>query len=598
MKTPLSPEPAGPAYWRSLDELADTPEFRQWVENEFPSGAGEFLDPVTRRHFVKIMSASFLLAGLGATGCRRPTENIYPFAKMPENYAHGVPQFFATAMPSRRGAVPLVVKSSDGRPTKVEGNPDHPDSHSGTDPFAQASVLSLYDPDRATSYTRNGSIVTKAATLDALADLAGRFGDGDGVAFLMEQSSSPSRARMQQMVAAKYPKARWFVYEPVDFDAARNAASVAYQKSVAPYYNLDKAERILALDCDFLGSEENAAVNIRRFAQGRAVAGKDSAMSRLYAVESLFTLTGMNADHRLRVPPSLIVAVVARMALNILPSGDWDAKLKELSALAQPYDDWIVPCAQDLKASGEKSLVMAGYRLPAAAQMLVLAMNEALGAVAGHTVEFHEVPKASEEDIGLLAEELKNHKVQTLIILGGNPAYNAPADFNLRMMLLLGMRGKSVVRLGYYEDETAYHASLPNGRDQWDLPMAHFLESWGDARTANGTLVPIQPLIEPLFDGLTELEVLAILAGANTTKPYEIVRETFRLLGGPGENEWRKFLRDGFLAGSAAEPASVEFNGKLFEPVLGLVGGAQGNARPGQPGRGFPSRLQDGRRTA
>ena len=329
-------------------------------KTSFPSGASEFLDPVTRRHFVKIMSASFLLAGLGATGCRRPTENIYPFAKMPENYAHGVPQFFATAMPSRRGAVPLVVKSSDGRPTKVEGNPDHPDSNGGTDPFAQASVLSLYDPDRAQRYARNGSVTTKAAALDALADLAGTFGDGDGVAFLMEQSSSPSRARMQRMVSEKYPKARWFVYEPVDLDAARYAASLAYGKSVAPYYNLDKAEKILALDCDFIGSEENAAVNIRRFAQGRRMAGKDGAMSRLYAVESLFTLTGMNADHRLRVPPSLMVAVVARLALNILPSGDWDAKLKELSALAAAYDDWIVPCAKDLKASGEKSLVMAG----------------------------------------------------------------------------------------------------------------------------------------------------------------------------------------------------------------------------------------------
>jgi molybdopterin-containing oxidoreductase family iron-sulfur binding subunit len=577
MKIPLPPEPAGPAYWRSLDELADTPAFRQWVQNEFPSGAGEFFDPVTRRHFVKIMSASFLLAGLGATGCRRPAENIYPFAKMPENYIHGAPQFFATAMPSRRGAVPLVVKSSDGRPTKVEGNPDHPDA------FAQASVLSLYDPDRAKNYARNGSITTKAAALDALADLAGKFGNGDGVAFLMEQSSSPSRARLQQMVRQKYPNARWFVYEPVDLDAARYAASVAYGKSVAPYYNLDKAEKILALDCDFIGSEENAAVNIRRFAQGRRMAGRDGAMSRLYAVESLFTLTGMNADHRLRVPPSLMVAVVARMALNILPSGEWDAKLKELSALAQPYDDWIVPCAKDLTAVGGKSLVMPGYRLPPAAQTLVLAMNEKLGAVAEHTVEFHEVPKAGEEDISLLMEAMGAVKVQTLVILGGNPAYNAPAELNWSQANPGNAKGaKTIVRLGYHEDETSC-APNPSSQmtTQWDLPMAHFLESWGDARTANGSLVPIQPLIEPLFDGLTELEVLAILARAETAKPYEIVRETFRLLGGPGENDWRKFLRDGFLAGSAAEPARVEFNGKLFGPVLELLQAPKGAPGPG-----------------
>jgi len=570
----------GPAYWRSLDELADRPELRQWVENEFPAGASEFLDPVSRRHFVKIMSASFLLAGLGATGCRRPTENIYPFAKMPENYAHGVPQFFATAMPSRRSAIPLLVKSNDGRPTKVDGNPDLLDSNGGTDPFAQASVLSLYDPDRALRYAKNGSLSTKAAALDALSDLAGTFGDGDGVAFLMEQSSSPSRARMQRMVSEKYPKARWFVYEPVDLDAARIAASLAYDKSVAPAYNLDRAEKILALDCDFIGSEENAAVNIRRFAKGRQLAGKEDPMSRLYAVESLFTLTGMNADHRLRVPPSLMVAVVARLALNILPAGDWDAKLKEVSALAAAYDDWIVPCAKDLKESGDKSLIMPGYRLPATAQMLVLVMNEALGAVAAHTVEFHEVPEAKEENIARLVDAINADHVQTLVILGGNPGYNAPADLNWGQLSKDKGAPSLVVRLGYYEDEEAWNKGYAGAR-QWDLPMAHFLESWGDALTANGTLVPIQPLIEPMFDGLTELEVLAILAGSKTTKPYDIVRETFRLVAGPGENEWRKFLRDGFLAGSAAAPVSVVFNQKLFEPMLALLEAPKGAPGPG-----------------
>jgi molybdopterin-containing oxidoreductase family iron-sulfur binding subunit len=570
MKNPPTSGPAGPAYWRSLDELADTPEFRQWAEREFPAGASELTDPVTRRSFVKLMSASFLLAGLGATGCRRPVENIYPFAKTPENYVHGLPQFFATAMPSRRGATPLLVKSSDGRPTKVEGNPDHPDSNGGTDPFAQASVLGLYDPDRAQNFKKNGSVVSKAAALDALSALAGTFGHGEGVAFLMEQSSSPSRARMQKLVSERYPSARWFAHEAVDLDAARLAAVLAYGKSVAPYYNLDKAEKILALDCDFMGTEENAAGHIRRFAQGRHVAGKDDPMSRLYAVESLFTLTGMNADHRLRVAPSLMAAVVARMALNILPSSELDAKLKELSAPAQTYDEWIKPCAKDLLASGGKSLVMGGYRLPPEAQHLILAMNEALGAV-NRTVEFHEAPETGGEDFGVLAEALRSAKFQTLVILGGNPAYNAPADLDWEQSNPGGTKGmKTIVRLGYHEDETSC-PPLTQMTIQWDLPMAHFLESWGDARTANGTLVPIQPLIEPLFDGVTELEVLAILAGAPKTKPYEIVRDTFRAIGGPAENDWRKFLHDGYLTGSASEAVSVTFNGKLTGPMLDLL---------------------------
>jgi molybdopterin-containing oxidoreductase family iron-sulfur binding subunit len=562
MKTELTPGNVGPKYWRSLEELAGTKEFQEWVGREFPSGASEMLDPVSRRNFVKLMSASFLLAGLGVTGCRRPIEKIYPFSRMPEDYVHGFPQFFATAMPSRRGALPLLVKSSDGRPTKVEGNPDHPDSNGSTDPAAQASVLSLYDPDRAMRYARNGELSSRSAALDAVTALAATFGSGDGVSFLMEQSNSPSRMRMQQAVAAKFPQAHWHVYEPVDFDTAGLAAKMAYGKALVPYYNIDKAQTILALDCDFIGSEPNATNNIARFAQGRAVAGKDDTMSRLYAVESLYTLTGMNADHRLRVAPSQLLPVVARFALKIM--GDTsDGKLTDLSKSVAAHDDWIEPCAKDLKASG-KGLIMAGYRLPIECHLLVLAMNEALGAK-NQAVEYREVPAATENDIVSLANDLKGGKVQTLVILGGNPAYNAPVDLD---WAAAQAKAKTVVRLSYYEDETSWSAGGPT---QWDLPAAHYLESWGDARTANGTLVPIQPLIDPMFDGLTEIELLAMIAGQAKTKPYDIVRETFSHIGGTLENDWRKFLHDGFLAGSATEPANVQYNANLLQPLLAVL---------------------------
>src|ERR1035441_5070049 len=201
----------GPRYWRSLDELADTPEFRQWVENEFPAGAPELIDPVNRRHFMKIMSASFLLAGFGLTGCRRPVTNILPFSKQAEGYLHGVPQYYATAMPSRCGAIPLVVKSSEGRPTKVEGNPQHPDSNGSTDRYAQASVLDLYDPDRAMHFKQAGKVVTQLAAMDYLSglshELAGK--GGEGLCFLLERSGSPSRARVQKLVSERFPKAKW-----------------------------------------------------------------------------------------------------------------------------------------------------------------------------------------------------------------------------------------------------------------------------------------------------------------------------------------------------------------------------------------------------
>ena len=233
-------------YWRSLDDLAETAEFREFVEREFPAGASELTDPVTRRHFVKIMSASFMLAGFGLAGCRRPEEKIMPFGQQPENYTHGVPKFYATAMPTRGSALPLLVKSHDGRPIKVEGNPQHPDSNGSTDLYAQASILNLYDPDRARRFTEGGNEVSRERALDFLGTLG--KSKGEGLCFLVERSSSPSRARLQKSISEKLPGSKWFVYEPVDLEAAGR-----------PYYKLDQAKVILSLDCDFVGAEATAA---------------------------------------------------------------------------------------------------------------------------------------------------------------------------------------------------------------------------------------------------------------------------------------------------------------------------------------------------
>jgi molybdopterin-containing oxidoreductase family iron-sulfur binding subunit len=241
MKTipPTCPEPeTGRKYWRSLDELEKTPEFNQWLEREFPAGASEWTDPVSRRHFVKIMSASFMLAGLGlATGCRRPEEKILPFTRMPENYIHGVPQFFATAMPRAGGAIPLVARSNEGRPTKVEGNDRLPGSNGGTDRWAQASILNLYDPDRAMRFMLRDSVSSREVVLDYLADLGkeAQKNGGQGLAFLVERNNSPSRQRLQKQLVEKLPKARWFTHDAIDHDIHRRAASVAFGKSVSPF---------------------------------------------------------------------------------------------------------------------------------------------------------------------------------------------------------------------------------------------------------------------------------------------------------------------------------------------------------------------------
>ena len=554
----------GRMYWRGLDELANTPEFKDWVEREFPAGASEWTDPVSRRHFVKIMSASFLLAGFGfaGSGCRRPVERIEPFGKMPENYIHGVPQYYATSMPAPGGAIPLVVKSHDGRPTKIEGNSLHPDSNGGTDRYAQASILNLYDPDRATRFAQNGKNAPPEGAIDVLSQISkeAQANGGEGLTFLVERSNSPSRLRLQHAIQEKLPRAKWYVSEPVDLDIHRRAASLAFGASVKPSYLFDQADVVVALDSDFLGSEPDVQNNIRKFSSRRQLSKPGDALNRLYVVEGLMSVTGFNSDHRLRIPSSTIVQVAAALASELARGG-----ISGLETLARPAGvdpKWIASCAKDLREHAGKSLVVAGYRQPLAVHLLAHAINSALGNV-GKTVVFHQSPEGKEQGIVELAQALNAGSVSTLVILRANPGYTAPAELN---WATAQRKAKRVVRLGYYEDETAA------GCD-WHFPAAHYLESWGDALTSDGTLVPIQPLIAPLFGGLTELEILARIAGLPKADPYSIIRETFAKFVSSGDMEavWRKFLHDGFLPNSAAKPVAVNLNQAAIGEAVGSV---------------------------
>ncbi len=558
----------GRRYWRSLDELAETPEFQEWVQREFPEGATKWSDPVSRRHFVKIMSASFLLAGVGlaGSGCRRPVQQIEPFSKMPENYVHGVPQFYATAMPTRAGAIPLVVKSHDGRPTKIEGNPLHPDSNGGTDRFAQASILNLYDPDRATRFAANGQNVSPERAMDFFTDLSSKSlaNKGRGLAFLLEPGNSPSRLRLQALLAEKCREAQWYSYEPIGLEIHEQAASLAFGLAVKPYLRLDRADVILSLDSDFLGSEEDLHRLIGGFSARREIEKPGDSLNRLYVVETLMSVTGFAADHRLRLPSSQVAPVAAAIAARILGGGGFGGLAKHgLPAGVDPK--WVEECAKDLAANRGKSLVVAGYRQPLVVHLLAHALNSALGNI-GNTVEFHPAANSRQGGLADLVRSLEAGQVETLVMLGGNPAYTAPADLGWGKAL---SRAKTVVRLGYYEDETFPQC-------HWHIPAAHYLESWGDARTSDGTLVPVQPLIAPLFGGWTELEVLARIAGLNNPDPYSIVRETFAGLvaGADPEPGWRKFLHDGFLTGSAVKPVAVKLDEAAVTKALGSQGGA------------------------
>jgi len=532
-------------YWRSLDELADTPEFKDWLHREFPQGASELEDGQSRRQFLKLMSASFALAGvatLGA-GCRRPEEHLEPYGKQPENYIYGEPQFFATAMPTRTGAIPLVVKSYEGRPVKIEGNALFPGGNGGTDRYAQASILDLYDPDRARHFTHEGKVVSREEALKSLDELAQKFtaNQGEGLAFLAESSSSPSRARLQKVIAQKFPKSQWFTYDAVDSGIHQRAATQAFGQPVKPVFHFDKAKVILSLDCDFLGGEDDAHNHIRKFAASRK---PGEGMNRLYAVESLFTLTGANADHRRRVAASAVGQIAGAIfaAIN-------NAAISVPAGEADDYAKWISECAKDLVAAGNSALVVAGQRQPLEVHLLAQAINSALGGI-GNTLTL--IP-ASEAP----ANEFKNFAVRatdTLVVLGGNPAYH----------LNWPEKPATAIRLGYYEDETAATAA-------WTFPAAHYLESWGDAITSDGTLVPLQPLIQPLFGGVTELEFLARMAGETQTNPHEIVRATF----GGSDEEWKKFLFAGFKAGSTTEPVAAE---AVSHPNLGSTSAVSANS--------------------
>ncbi len=571
MKTvpPPCPEPeTGPKYWRSLEHLADSPAFQEWVEREFPDGASELTDPVTRRNFVQIMSASFLLMGFGlTTGCRRPEEKILPFSKRPPGYVHGVPQYYATAMPIRGHATPVLVKSYEGRPVKIEGNPEHPlhrreagqagAPHAGTDALTQASILNLYDPDRAQRFAYKGETVSRERALDALAALgkSAAANGGKGLCFLADRNISPSVLRLTRELLARFPEARGFIHEPVDFDVHRQAATLAFGQPVRPLLHLDKASRILALDCDFLGTEADGWYQMRGFAKGRKIKNAADGMSRLYAAEAVMSLTGSNADHRLRLASGQVPALAAALfveAMNLpqlagaVPdAAQFASGLKESAKSLPPEaQKWAAACLKDLAAHPGQALVVAGHRQPLAVHLLAHALNFHLQAV-GKTITFLEAPDLNAGSMVDLAKALNAGEVETLVILAGNPAYSAPADLDAPVTL---RKARTIVRLGHHEDETF-------AVSDWHLPQAHYLESWGDARTLDGTLVPIQPLIEPLFGVLTEIEVLARIGGLAQTKPHDIVRGTFMQAVGedPLDAKWNQFLHDGFLANSAPE---------------------------------------------
>ena len=537
---PSLAESTGPRYWRSLDEWSASPEFQEYLAREFPEGASE-IEGVDRRHFLKIMAASFALGGVGLSGCRRPEAYLVPYAKSPEHIIPGLPLHYASARPIRGGAVPVVVETHQARPTKIEGNPSFQPFGGATDLQTQASVLDLYDPDRATVHTSAGKTLPRADLNDLLSKIGTTYtaSKGAGLAFLAEPSTSPSRLQRIEALKEALPEAIWAEYDPLGQDGGETAAGLLFGRPAKPSYHYGKAQRILSLDADFLQNGSGQIRSAREFADGRRVEQTGGGMNRLYQVESHLTVTGGMADHRLRMPSSRMVAVAAHLA-NRLGVGHTVADPAAAREVGES-SVWLDACVEDLAAHRGSSLVVAGPHLSPQVHALCFLINQTLGNV-GKTVTFLELPEAGAETLGSLAAAIGKGVVETLVILNGNPVYDAPADLD---WATLQRSVGQVIRLGYYFDETSEASDV-------HVAGVHYLESWGDVRTEDGTIVPVQPMILPLFDGLTDLELLGRILGLEQPDAYTQVRKTFEGLSRESDpnTAFQQFLHDGLLPGT------------------------------------------------
>jgi MoCo/4Fe-4S cofactor protein with predicted Tat translocation signal len=538
-------------YWRSLEELEQTDEFRELAAREFPEGA-DTLDGVDRRRFLQLMGASTALAG--AASCRWEKTEILPFVERPEGRIPGVPTHYATALELGGVAQPVVVTCYEGRPIKVEGNDAHAGSGGASTSHAQAAILELYDPDRS-QVVLNGGEASSWGAFDAwfegeLTRLTAT--GGEGLAILADASSSPTMERLAKALAGRLPKARLAQYDPVARDAERAGASLAYGKPVRTHYRLDGARVIASFDSDLLDTHPDQLRHSRGFAAGRRP--ESGAMNRLYAVESRFSTTGSLADHRLPVRTESVGAVLAALEAALVAKGlsvpaSWgQASTAPSGSLfdQERTKKFVAALADDLYAHRGECLVAVGPHLAPEVQALAHRVNTLLGAI-GKTVVLTDDPMGARSvGFGGLAElvgAMNAGQVETLFVLGGNPAYAAPADVDVRgAMAKVG----TVVRLGLYDDETSQGAT-------WQLPQAHAFESWGDARAWDGSWCVTQPLIRPLYAGRTAIELLADLAGETYAEPMELVRRT---ASGADDAAWRRTLHDGFAADSAAAAIS------------------------------------------
>jgi MoCo/4Fe-4S cofactor protein with predicted Tat translocation signal len=558
-------------YWRSLEELADAPEFREFVQREYPQHAEQWDDPLQRRSFLKLMGASLALAGL--SGCVfQPAEKIVPYVQQPEHGTPGKALFFATALTLGGAATPLLARSNEGRPTKLEGNPDHPHSRnidpqdrgsSATDIFSQASILGLYDPDRSQTPLFRDEPRTWSTFVGEVRTAIDeqRPKQGAGIRFLTETVTSPTLAAQLKGIMAEFPLAKWHQYEPVNNDNARAGSMMAFGQPANTIYDFSKADRILSLDADFLAAMPGTLRYARDFATRRRVTEGKKEMNRLYVIETTPTTTGASADHHWSIRPSEMLKAATAIAARVGVQG----------VSAETSTSGLDAIARDLQQHPGASIVIAGREAPPAVHALAHSMNAVLGNV-GKTVFYTDPLEANPVDQRQALQELINDidggRVEMLVMLGGNPAYNTPADLKLDKDRLF--KTKLRVHLSLYRDETSELC-------HWHIPEAHYLEAWSDTRAYDGTITIVQPLIEPLYQGRSAHELLAVFTAKYDQKPYEIIREYWQgnqPSAVSSQQTVNSRQQETGAAGSTQEPGA---------------GAATGSAQPTRPSAATPS---------
>jgi MoCo/4Fe-4S cofactor protein with predicted Tat translocation signal len=562
-------------YWRSLQEYADSPEFAELCAPEFPAGADEAPDAVSRRGFLKIMGASVALAGL--SGCRWPRETIVPRSYRAAGVEPGRNRSFATAFELAGYATGLLVTSYDGRPIKVEGNPQDPISAGAADALAQASILELYDPDRSRRVHHDGHGSDWDAFAVVLDELRKVHAEdrGAGLRILSEASGSLILDEQRRRFLDAFPLASWHVHEALNRDNAFAGTAMAYGRPLRVRNDLAAASVILTLDADLLADHPAALAQARDFAAGR---DPDGEMNRLYTVESRFTITGSMADHRLPIQGGRMEAFTLALAARILraeslpaPAGFRELRRALGVHVSHQFDETFIDAlVEDLVHARGRALVAAGERQPPLVHALVALINETLGS-RGKTVHYL-APTPGEETAQLaslrrLRDEMEAGQVGSLVMLGGNPVYDAPVDLDFAGALA---KVERTVHLSLHRNETSRLCA-------WELPRAHYLESWGDARAWDGSVLSVQPLIEPLYDGRSPVEIVAALVDGHRSSAHDLLRELLQgRLGADSGKGWRKLLHDGILDGSAAEAVSTGLQAATLTEIV--------NAKPANGG--------------